>query len=93
MANPVSPQQLNAALTTLLDQAIEAEARGKLRQLQPTDWTVQRVMEEHKLSDGLARKVLRKMVADGLAFEINVRSEKGRTCKGWRPTEKGRQNG
>lgn len=73
-----------------LNAIIAQEAkRVRLDELRDTDWTVLRMMKEHRLKEGQARKVLDKLVADGRLEKINVANPNGGGARlAYRPIEK-----
>ena len=64
-------------------------ARYKLEPLLPTDWTVQRAMDEFELTENQARKVLYAMFKRGYFTKVNVANPNGGGARtAYRPVEK-----
>ena len=80
--DPVFMSDLNALI------AKEA-SRYRLEELRDTDWTIQRMMSEQRLSEPQARKVLDKLAADGHFTKVKVPNPNGGGCRvAYRPLEK-----
>ena len=62
----------------------------KLETLQETDWTVQRMMNEHGLSEDQSRKALDELTRQGLFKKIKVANPSGAGARmiAYRPVEK-----
>ena len=72
-----------------LSRAIAEKANTlRVEKLEKSDWTVERLVNEHEITDAQARKILLSMVKKGMAREIWVKAQSGKRCKAWRPIEK-----
>ena len=74
---------------TELNLLVAKEAkRYQTEQLQETDWTLERAMEEHGLTINQARKLLNNMAAAGHFEKIRIASGGGAAKVAYRPVEK-----
>lgn len=73
-----------------LNKIVAAQAAHyKYEELLPTDWTVERMMEEHGLSVYQSRKVLDHMAKEGYFKKIKIAGENGGSWRrAYRPIEK-----
>jgi hypothetical protein len=67
----------------------EEAARYQLDTLLPNDWTVQRAMEEFKITENQARKILDSMFRRGYFLKVKVANPNGGGARtAYRPVEK-----
>ena len=73
-----------------LNALVAREARRyRLEALQETDWTIQRVMQEHGLTEEQARKLLDELTSQGHFEKIRIANPNGGGTRiAYRPVEK-----